>query len=136
MPPSVNNYWKPVVDRSGRFAKIILTAEAAAYRSIVQVAIMMQQRARFGQSKIVVETHIHPKKVGSDIDNFKKALYDGLTHGGVWDDDKHIIKESTHMRKSIKGGFVVVDIREATEAEIEDTKTHEIKRPARGWSWE
>lgn len=138
-PPSVNSYWQPVESRrpdGSRHSRMVLTPAAHLYRSVAQVAVMMQRPVRFGKSKLIVELHMHPRRAGSDIDNFKKGLLDGLTHAGVWSDDSQVIKDQTHIRKSIKGGFFVVDIREATPEEIADTTTLEIEKPARGWPWE
>ena len=45
-----------------------------------------------------------------DVDNFNKALFDGLTHAGFWVDDEQIQRLSISKGVKTVGGNVVVSV--------------------------
>jgi len=53
-----------------------------------------------------------PDKRRRDLDNLPKALLDGLTHSGIWDDDSQIDDLRIMRGEIVKGGSVTVVIDE------------------------
>lgn len=45
-----------------------------------------------------------------DIDNYLKAVFDAMTHAGVWIDDIQVKQLYVEMRDKIKGGKAVIEI--------------------------
>lgn len=121
-PPSLNGYRIPVIRfRKGtrkRFARLITSDDGVAYAYRAQLAILAQ-RPKKHKGPVAVRIYFHPKKSGSDMDNFKKAMFDALTKSRVWQDDRWVWIDHSEIRRPVPGGAVVIDIRELTEAEIE-----------------
>ncbi|KAB0142503.1 RusA family crossover junction endodeoxyribonuclease, partial [Escherichia coli] len=73
-PPSVNTYWRH--PNKGAFAAIVeqlrrLPKPTSAPASVEIVLFPPDNRIR-------------------DLDNYNKALFDALTHAGVWEDDSQV----------------------------------------------
>jgi len=122
-PPSINGgYWVSVVRknrRGGHYVAQGLGNDGKKYRKLSQVVCMKQQIVGlFGTRPVSLDIHWHPQKSDTDIDNFSKALFDGMEKAGVWDNDRQIIHRTDQMRKSIKGGLVLLHARLANESEI------------------
>ncbi|AMO47598.1 Crossover junction endodeoxyribonuclease rusA [Enterobacter sp. FY-07] len=45
-----------------------------------------------------------------DIDNYNKALFDALTHAGVWEDDSQVKRMLVEWGPVVKGGRVDMTI--------------------------
>ena len=95
-PPSVNNYY--VKTRNGVF----ISKAGQAYRSgsLERIAdvlgnLSIQDNRLFPLSKPVSVTVVYypTDKRKRDLDNYKKALYDVITHSGIWEDDSLIDQE-------------------------------------------
>jgi len=128
-PPSVNGYWRSIVRGKGPKAYPAQIISEAGREYITAVASTVYKQSigdLFNDRKVSLEIHLHPRRRGSDIDNFTKGLFDALTKSGVWNDDSQIVRCSTRMRKPIKGGFVVLYARLATPEEIDETETFEV----------
>lgn len=54
-----------------------------------------------------------PRNNGWDIDNYTKALFDALTHAGVWKDDKLVVKMTIEKLPKYAMGEVYISIEEA-----------------------
>ena len=65
-----------------------------------------------GRVAVTVTLHA-PDKRARDIDNYDgKALFDALTHAGVWKDDNQIDERHTFRGEPVAGGKCVVQIRD------------------------
>jgi crossover junction endodeoxyribonuclease RusA len=86
-PPSVNNYFATVGRRR------IVSAQGKAYREEV-FWIVRQQRlnGRFAGARVGISINAYEPKVKRrrDLDNILKAVLDGLTKAGLWDDDVQV----------------------------------------------
>jgi crossover junction endodeoxyribonuclease RusA len=86
-PPSANSYWRHV----GR--KVLISEQGRAYRTAVQATCLEQLRLAPVplRGRVSVEvTAYPPDKRRRDLDNLQKALFDSLTHAGLWLDDSQI----------------------------------------------
>jgi len=84
-PPSVNGYW-----RSTR------------------------------QGVLISELEVHlvlcpPTRAKRDLDNFQKALFDGLTHAGIWKDDSQVKRMTVEWGPVTKGGKAEITISDFEE---------------------
>ena len=93
-PPSMNTYWRHVGE------KVLISEKGRAYRKAVIDCIWQVVGAKqFGDARVAVTLQlIPPDRRKRDIDNFNKALFDALTHAGIWNDDEqiddlHVIKQ-------------------------------------------
>lgn len=119
LPPSVNGYWtrcrykgKPSMKR---------TEAAKLYRVRCAMALVVQKPPSYGESLLVAVLflHSHKGKIEGDIDNYSKGLFDALEHAGVYKNDSQIIELQTAKRAPMPGAGLVLQLREATEKEIE-----------------
>jgi len=69
---------------------------------------------KFGDARVSVSMQlIPPNKRKYDIDNRCKALFDALSHAGMWTDDEQIDRLHIYKRTPpIKGGTVILTIKE------------------------
>jgi len=51
-----------------------------------------------------------PDKRQRDLDNYLKALFDSLTHAGVWGDDSQIKRFNVEWGKQVKRGKAEITI--------------------------
>lgn len=112
-PPSVNRYWRH--PSTGRLAgRHLISSEGRAYReSVLREVLSQSGSSQFDKTtplkvEVVAYRPDHRKR---DLDNLPKAIFDSLTHAGVWCDDSQI----TDMRimwgdKIIPGGLVEITI--------------------------
>lgn len=91
-PPSVNAYWRS--PNSGPLkGRTLVSAKGRAFQSEACAAIIEQLRRlpKPSTSPAAVEILLCPPDVRRrDIDNYNKALFDALTHAGIWEDDSQI----------------------------------------------
>ena len=45
-----------------------------------------------------------------DIDNYNKALFDALTHAGIWEDDSQVQRMLVEWGPKVQGGRVEISI--------------------------
>ncbi|KAF0789006.1 crossover junction endodeoxyribonuclease, partial [Salmonella enterica subsp. enterica serovar Worthington str. BCH-3008] len=91
-PPSVNTYWRH--PNKGPFAgKSLISVAGRKFRSATCAAIIEQLRRlpKPTSTHAAVEIILYPpdKRI-RDLDNYNKALFDALTHAGVWEDDSQV----------------------------------------------
>jgi len=86
-PPSVNAMWRAVV--RGKIAVNILSKKGREYRD--DAVCCIGNRAEPMAGRLQVSIDLHPPTLRKyDADNFVKAVFDALTHAGVWVDDEQV----------------------------------------------
>lgn len=86
-PPSMNHYWRS----TSQGMKI--SAKGRTYRTKAYVAVVDQLKRLPVALTDPVEVHVvlcPPDRIRRDLDNFQKALFDAMTHAGVWKDDSQV----------------------------------------------
>ena len=114
LPPSEDNYFKPVPMKNGK-ARFVLGKEGKAYRKEVWVCVC-QQRARVHMrpltGRLSVRLVFHFPTSRSDVCNYDKAPFDALTVAGVWNDDNQIDQYTVERGEKRRPGRVIVTISE------------------------
>ncbi|MGC0845362.1 RusA family crossover junction endodeoxyribonuclease [Pantoea agglomerans] len=106
-PPSVNTYWRNT--RKG----VLISASGRCFRSNALAAVLEQLKRRPQPITVNVEVSVllfPPDKRQRDLDNYLKALFDSLTHAGVWGDDSQIKRFSVEWGATTKKGKAEVTI--------------------------
>ena len=111
-PPSVNTYWRapnkgPLKDRH------LISAKGRAYQSAACVAIVEQLRflPKPSTAPAAVEIILYPPdERRRDIDNYNKALFDALTHAGIWEDDSQVQRMLVEWGPKVHGGRAEISI--------------------------
>ena len=106
-PPSVNTIWRRVG------AKTLLSADGRAYRKLVADAVLLAgiRRGLQADARLSVELlACPPDRRRRDLDNIPKAVFDALTHAGVWADDSQIDRMSVSRMAPVSGGALLVRI--------------------------
>lgn len=105
-PPSVNKYWRTFQGR------MIISAEGRSYRKAVADQVLIQRGAKHytGKLRVVIEA-FRPDNRRRDLDNLLKAVLDGCTHAGVWEDDSNIVDLRIYWAETI-GGMLKVKVSE------------------------
>lgn len=91
-PPSVNTYWR-APNKGPLAGRHLISAKGRAYQSDACAAIIEQLRKlpKPSSAPAAVEIILFPPDARRrDIDNYNKALFDALTHAGIWKDDSQI----------------------------------------------
>lgn len=105
-PPSVNTYWRTF---NGR---MIISEKGRLYRKEVADQVLIQRGAKHFAGKLKVEIEaFRPDKRRRDLDNLLKAILDGMTHAGVWEDDSNIVDLRIYWADTI-GGMLKVKVSE------------------------
>ena len=95
-PPSVNGYWRAhgVLSHRGGKPRVIvsqiLSEKGRDYRRSAAEAVLIQGSPQIAGRVRVTESFFPPSRREYDIDNFRKAYRDALTHSGVIEDDQMI----------------------------------------------
>lgn len=116
--PSVNAMWR--TPHSGPLAgRTLLSEEGRRYRRAVADAVMVQGRPRMGQHRVAIDIEVRmPDRRRRDLDNLPKAVLDGLTHAGVWEDDSQI-DDLRIWRSDRPGGVLVVTLRKLAQPQLD-----------------
>jgi len=121
-PPSTNHYWRHIT--KGKLAgRTLISEKGRAYRTAVEHAVLMQRARKRLEGLLKVEvTAYMPDRRRRDLDNLSKALFDAMTHAGVWLDDSQIddtrtCRERNQQGELILDGKVVVKITELRATE-------------------
>lgn len=110
-PPTVNSYWRhPIVNGQRRS---LISKAGRAYRNDVWGA-WLQCSDRCAQPithTVKVDLAVYPPdRRRRDLDNLPKAVFDSLTHVGVWADDSLVDDFRVHRESVNAPGRVVVTI--------------------------
>jgi crossover junction endodeoxyribonuclease RusA len=106
-PPSANTHW--VRRKNGG---IRISDKARAFRENVYAVVLEAGRKRI-DGRVAVSMVAHPPpNVECDIDNFQKETLDALTACQCWIDDSQIDDLRIVRGEVVKGGKMVVEIKE------------------------
>jgi len=84
-----------------------ISASGRSFRINTFVAVMEQLKRAPQPITVDVEVNVvlyPPDKRRRDLDNYQKALFDSLTHAGVWGDDSQIKRFTVEWGELTKGG--------------------------------
>ncbi|TCB96069.1 RusA family crossover junction endodeoxyribonuclease [Kosakonia quasisacchari] len=112
-PPSVNTYWR-APNKGPLKGRHLISAAGRKYQSDACAAIIEQLRRlpKPSSEPASVEVILYPPDARRrDIDNYNKALFDALTHAGVWEDDSQVKRLLVEWGPVEKGGRVDVTIK-------------------------
>ncbi len=111
-PPSVNTYWRH--PNKGAFAgKSLISAAGRKFQSAACAAIVEQLRRLPKPTSAPASVEIvlfPPDNRIRDLDNYNKALFDALTHAGVWEDDSQVKRMLVEWGPVIPEGKVEITI--------------------------
>lgn len=123
-PPSANTYWRKgwYWNNGKKISAMMISAAGRRYRDEVAHAILNQYR-RLRPQTFTAEVSIAmvlfpPDRRRRDQDNYRKGLWDALTHAGVWRDDSQVKHDEAWTGEVVKGGACMVQIRRLTEKTI------------------
>ncbi len=111
-PPSVNTYWR-APNKGPLAGRHLISAKGRAYQSAACAAIVEQLRRlpKPTTTAAAVEITLFPPDARRrDIDNYNKALFDALTHAGVWEDDSQVKRMLVEWGLVTKQGRVEITI--------------------------
>ncbi len=111
-PPSVNTYWR-APNKGPLKGRHLISAAGRKYQSAACVAIVEQLRRlpKPSSELAAVEIFLFPPDARRrDIDNYNKALFDALTHAGVWEDDSQVKRMLVEWGPVTKKGRVEITI--------------------------
>lgn len=113
-PPTTNTYYRSIP--CGRRTRVIISKKGREYRAGV-ASILAHARGLYGDARLKVVAYAHgPTKRSYDVDNRLKALLDAMQHAGVYDDDGQVDDLRIIRCDVVRGGRVVVEIREIEAA--------------------
>ena len=110
-PPSVNAIWRKVGNR------MLLSAKARQYYlTLASLLVVARAKKLVPRQSINCRVEVNmlfhpPDNRRRDIDNYTKAIFDGLTKGRFWDDDHLARKEAKEWGAPVKGGLVVMRVK-------------------------
>lgn len=111
-PPSVNTYWR--APNSGPLkGRHLISREGRVFQSAACAAIIEQLRKlpKPSSEAAAVEITLYPPdQRRRDIDNYNKALFDALTHAGVWEDDSQVKRMLVEWGPVVPKGKVEITI--------------------------
>lgn len=115
-PPSVNGYWRST--RKG----VLISERGRIFRSNALASIYQQLRSR--PTALLTELDVHlvlypPTRAKRDLDNFQKALFDGLTHAGIWKDDSQVKRMTVEWGPVTKEGKAEITITDFKPAGVQ-----------------
>ncbi|KAB8307607.1 RusA family crossover junction endodeoxyribonuclease [Rouxiella chamberiensis] len=115
-PPSINGYWRST--RKG----VLISERGRIFRSNTLAAIYQQFRSR--PPALLTELEVHlvlcpPTRAKRDLDNFQKALFDGLTHAGIWKDDSQVKRMTVEWGPVTKEGKAEITITDFKPAGVQ-----------------
>ncbi len=111
-PPSVNTYWR-APNKGLLKGRHLISAAGRKYQSAACAAIVEQLRRLPKPSRELAAVEITlfpPDERSRDIDNYNKALFDALTHAGVWEDDSQVKRMLVEWGPVTKKGRVEITI--------------------------
>ena len=107
-PPTLNHYRIPVKHKTKNYCYLITSPEGIAYKK--DLARLIKNPPNITCNVHVSVTFFPKTKAKFDLDNFQKALFDGLTEAKVWGDDSQIQSLYAEKGAPVKGGKVFITI--------------------------
>ena len=125
-PPSVNGYWRAI--KRGKGVTQILSERGREYRSKAKLAITLQTGGASFDGPVAVHIDLHRgDRTAYDIDNYVKAILDGITHAGLWIDDEQVERLSVNRCQVMpRNGRAIVTIHS-----LDKTPSAELPLPER-----
>lgn len=119
-PPSLNDLYKPVINRNTHQAYMILTPVGKRYKnyvySVVAKEIRKEDEFISKNDRLEVYIHFYPKNPLRDLDNILKILLDSLQKAKVFVNDRCIVHLDLWKHKACDlNGFITVEIKQETE---------------------
>lgn len=111
-PPSVNTYWR-APNKGPLAGRHLVSADGRKYQSAACAAIIEQLRRlpKPSTEQAAVEITLYPPDARRrDLDNYNKALFDALTHAGVWEDDSQVKRMLVEWGPIVPKGRVEITI--------------------------
>lgn len=111
-PPCVNTYWR-APNKGPLAGRHLISADGRRYQSAACTAIIDQLRRLPKPSSVpaAVEIILYPPDARRrDLDNYNKALFDALTHAGVWEDDSQVKRMLVEWGPVVPKGRVEITI--------------------------
>jgi len=100
-PPTINHYY------GHRGSSKFIAKKGKDFRLTVQ-EIVAANSVKMLTKRISIGICLYPPdRRKRDIDNPVKALFDSLTHAGVWQDDSQIDLLEVRRKEVVKGGYVM-----------------------------
>ncbi len=123
-PPSTNTYWRNGYFMRGtrRVQAMMISAAGRDYRERIEHIIRasgLTNRRLKGVLSVGVVLYPPDRRI-RDEDNYSKALYDALTHAGLWEDDSQVKHSERWMGGVYSGGLVVLQVRQSFDKPIPD----------------
>ncbi len=123
-PPSVNTYWRH--PNKGAFAgKSLISSAGRKFQSAACAAIVEQLRRLPKPTSAPASVEIvlfPPDNRIRDLDNYNKALFDALTHAGVWEDDSQVKRMLVEWGPVIPKGKVEITRKRRVEPPDQEEK--------------
>ena len=105
-PPSINNYY--VKTRNGLFiSKVGRAYRAEVISTIAEIIGPISGHFPLSTPVSVSVVYYPMDRRKRDLDNYKKALYDAITHSGLWLDDSLIDQEFIYRGSIVKPAGLV-----------------------------
>ncbi|QWA09814.1 RusA family crossover junction endodeoxyribonuclease [Sodalis ligni] len=121
-PPSVNSYWRSP-NRGPLAGAHLISAKGRLFRTDV-LASILEVFHRYPISLVddvsVSLVLYPPDRARRDLDNYFKALFDALTHAGIWKDDSQVKQLTACWGPVMKNGQVKITISEFIQEEVAD----------------
>ena len=98
-PPSVGGCWRVFRNR------LILSKRGREYRKqAIEQLKELNLYKELLDGQLSVSLVLNPPTLRRyDVDNFTKALFDSLSHGGFWVDDEQVVSLSIKKRRKNEG---------------------------------
>ena len=112
-PPSVNTYWRHP-NKVAFAGKSLISAAGRKFQSAACTAIVEQLRRLPKPTSAPASVEIvlfPPDNRIRDLDNYNMALFDALTHAGVWEDDREVKRMLVEWGPKVPGGRVEISIK-------------------------
>ncbi|MBP0996674.1 RusA family crossover junction endodeoxyribonuclease [Serratia fonticola] len=113
-PPSMNSYWRSP-NKGALKGRHLISERGRKFRTEAIARVLEQLRRQpkpITTNIAVTVVFCPPNKAPRDLDNYFKALFDAMTHAGVWGDDKQIKRIVADWGPVTKGGKVELRISE------------------------
>lgn len=110
-PPTTNHIY-----RRTKKGRVFLDDRASSYRDEVIHTIGKGHTTLTGDIRVRVDAYM-PDRRKRDLDNLCKALFDAMTHAGVWKDDSQIHNLMINRAGVESHGRVVVTVSQINQGE-------------------